>query len=91
MFVLVCYDIFDDRRRNHVAKVLEGFGERVQDSVFECHLRPYELKKLRARLEKILDHKADKIRYYPLCGRDAGNSRSLGKPRLTSDWTAIIA
>lgn len=32
------HDIADNRRRNQLAKVLEGFGYRVQRSVFEAHL-----------------------------------------------------
>lgn len=37
-FFLVSYDIPDDRRRNRVFKLLRGWGERVQYSVFCCQL-----------------------------------------------------
>ncbi len=50
MFVLVCYDITDDRRRYRVASELENFGCRVQYSVFECHLEEPQLQELQARL-----------------------------------------
>jgi CRISPR-associated endonuclease Cas2 len=40
MFYLVCYDVVLDRRRNKVAHILEGYGLRVQKSVFECVLTP---------------------------------------------------
>ena len=39
MYVVVSYDITNDRRRLKVMKTLEGFGERVQYSVFECRLK----------------------------------------------------
>ena len=35
---LVCYDITSDRVRNKIVKTLEGYGRRVQYSVFECDL-----------------------------------------------------
>jgi CRISPR-associated protein Cas2 len=38
MIHLISYDIEDDRERLQVSKVLEGFGRRVQKSVFECPL-----------------------------------------------------
>lgn len=34
MFYLICYDIVLDKRRNKVAQMLEGYGLRVQKSVF---------------------------------------------------------
>ena len=41
-FYLISYDITDDRRRNRVFKLLRGWGERVQYSVFCCQLNPRE-------------------------------------------------
>ena len=38
MFIVVAYDIIDDKRRNRVAKTMEDYGTRVQYSVFECVL-----------------------------------------------------
>ncbi|MBK6744811.1 MAG: CRISPR-associated endonuclease Cas2 [Hydrogenophilales bacterium] len=35
---VICYDIADRRRLARVAKVMEGFGERVQESLFECQM-----------------------------------------------------
>jgi len=66
MFVVVCYDIRSDRRRNKVGKILEGFGTRVQKSVFECDLQPKHLQKLRQKLIKVLRDE-DSVRYYHLC------------------------
>jgi CRISPR-associated protein Cas2 len=37
-FVVVSYDITDDKRRVRMAKTLLGYGQRVQYSVFEAHL-----------------------------------------------------
>jgi len=48
---LVCYDVTEDRERNRVAKVVEGYGLRIQFSVFECRLSRSALAELRRRLE----------------------------------------
>lgn len=66
MFVVVCYDIPDNRRRSRVSKLLEGFGTRVQKSVFECDLEQKHLEKLKQKLQKLLRDE-DSVRYYYLC------------------------
>ena len=69
MFVVVCYDIPDDKRRTRVGKTLEGFGYRVQKSVFECEVEPELFKKMRTRVAKVTDPEEDSVRYYFLCQR----------------------
>ncbi|NEP62230.1 MAG: CRISPR-associated endonuclease Cas2 [Symploca sp. SIO2G7] len=51
MLVLVVYDIPDNKRRTKLAKFLEGYGRRVQYSVFECFL---SLPKMRSLHTKVL-------------------------------------
>jgi len=65
--VVVAYDITDDKRRNKIAKCLEGYGVRVNYSVFECVLKPARFKQMKASLEKLLDSDEDTIRIYQLC------------------------
>lgn len=49
MIVVVAYDIVDDGRREDVARLVSGYGPRVQLSVFECEVRGMEeLRALRA-------------------------------------------
>jgi CRISPR-associated protein Cas2 len=67
MFVVVSYDIPDNKRRSRVAKVLEGYGYRVQKSVFECELSPELYERMKKRLEKRIKPDQDSIRYYYLC------------------------
>lgn len=67
MFVVICYDIPDNERRNRLSKVLEGFGRRVQKSVFECDLTPRQYQVLRRRLARIYKPDDDLIRFYTLC------------------------
>jgi len=66
-FIVVSYDIPDDRRRGRVCKLLKDYGERVQYSVFECLLRPDDLIRLRERLKPLLVLKEDDVRFYRLC------------------------
>ncbi|MCF8382789.1 MAG: CRISPR-associated endonuclease Cas2 [Chlorobium sp.] len=68
-FILVTYDIENDRRRTKIHKVLEGYGISVQYSVFECFLSDEDYASLRQRLQSLMDakHPLDSIRYYRLC------------------------
>ena len=46
---VIAYDSPSDKRRRKLAKLLEGYGERLQWSVFECRLQPHQLQQLRDR------------------------------------------
>lgn len=68
MFIIVSYDITNDKRRLKVAKLLLDYGgHRVQRSVFECHITERNLDRLRQRLARLYDEKEDSIRFYFLC------------------------
>lgn len=69
MMVLVTYDVNTTspegrNRLRRVAKVCESYGQRVQNSVFECLVDPAQWAKLRARLIKEMDEKEDSLRFY---------------------------
>lgn len=69
MLVLITYDVSvtsdgGKKRLRHVAKECQNFGQRVQNSVFECLVDPTQFKDLRYRLENIIDPKSDSLRYY---------------------------
>lgn len=66
-FYLICYDIVEDRRRNKVSHLLEGYGIRVQKSVFESVLTRPQFKKLERKLNKLIDLQCDQIRFYRFC------------------------
>lgn len=66
-WVVVAYDIPDDRRRKKIMKALAGYGHWAQYSVFECDLRPGDLARLLARLRSLMRPETDDIRVYPLC------------------------
>jgi CRISPR-associated protein Cas2 len=71
MMVLITYDVNTQtasgkKRLNKVAKQCKNYGQRVQNSVFECIIDPALLKQLQCNLEQIIDLKTDSIRYYYL-------------------------
>jgi CRISPR-associated protein Cas2 len=71
MMVLITYDVnvsndSGARRLRKVAKQCENFGQRVQNSVFECLVDPTQFAELRHRLENIIDPEKDSLRYYYL-------------------------
>lgn len=81
MFIVVSYDIAQDRRRSKVMKMLEGYGEHVQESVFECDLEPSVYHKMVQRLLKLINHEADNVRLYHLCAGDVSRIEQLGVGR----------
>jgi len=66
-FMVVAYDIADNRRRSKIAKVLEQYGIRCNESVFECLLTESRIEKLKQQLQKLADSSEDSILYYYLC------------------------
>lgn len=64
---VIAYDISSDRRRTKVHKVLCGFGQWTQYSLFECYLTKKEHLTLREKLDRILEPDDDSVRFYPLC------------------------
>ena len=87
---MVCYDVTDDKRRGQVANELENFGQRVQYSVFECHLSDAQFAQLQERLMALMDESVDKLRFYPLCGKDVAAIMIDGKGELSKDWDYFI-
>lgn len=66
LFYLVVYDITDDKRRKKIADILEGYGVRVQYSVFECVLNVKQYRDLTKRLKRVFKQEEDNLRFYPI-------------------------
>jgi CRISPR-associated protein Cas2 len=69
MMVLVAYDVNTEtkegrRRLRHVARHCENFGQRVQNSVFECCVDPAQWTVLRSRLVGEIQDATDSLRFY---------------------------
>lgn len=66
LLYLIAYDIPDNKRRKKVADILEGYGQRVQYSVFEARLDKATYRQLQHRLRDRLNLDEDHLRIYPL-------------------------
>lgn len=88
-FYLISYDLADDKRRNKVAKALEGYGTRVQYSVFELWLSKAQLVKLRARLERLVKEEGS-IRVYALCAACQKARVVLGEGKPEDEIKVLI-
>ena len=64
---IVAYDVSDDKRRRRVEQRLLALGQRVQYSVFECHLTIAEARLHLGCLALDLDCTTDSLRAYPQC------------------------
>ena len=71
MMVLITYDVNTEteagkKRLRKVAKQCENYGQRVQNSVFECLIDPARLKQLKHLLAELIDPNKDSLRFYYL-------------------------
>lgn len=71
MLVLITYDVNTEnaagkKRLRQVAKQCVNFGQRVQNSVFECNMDAAKCREVKAILEKIIDKNVDSLRFYYL-------------------------
>ena len=90
MLIVVAYDVPDDRRRGRLAHALKDFGERVNYSVFECHLKASELDRLRRRALGLIDAEEDSLRIYRMCAECAPRREAHGVGRPTEDPDVYI-
>ncbi len=71
MMVLITYDVKTStaagrKRLRNIAKICQNYGQRVQNSVFECVVDPMQFKRLRTQLEEEMEITEDSLRYYML-------------------------
>ncbi|GAB4326001.1 MAG: CRISPR-associated endonuclease Cas2 [Candidatus Zixiibacteriota bacterium] len=79
MFYVISYDIPDDKVRGKVSDYLEGWGYRVQESVFECRPRPGKEKQLWRGLKKLLKGQKGNILVYQVCAGCLTQSFGIGE------------
>ncbi len=84
MLILITYDVdtttkAGEKRLRKVAKECVNYGQRVQNSVFECLLTDAQLIGLKAILSSIIDDTKDSIRFYFLGNNWQRKIETLGK------------
>lgn len=90
---LVCYDIRDPKRLRHVHKVLKGYGEAWQLSVFFCVLKDIDRVRLQSDLEEQMNQKEDQAMILDL-GPNEKEAREtvtvIGQPLPEQDSGIVV-
>ena len=90
---IVTYDIRDPKRLRKVYKLMLGWGEHLQLSVFQCELNPRELIELRAELAKLIRVTVDQVLFVDVGtvdGRSPDAITSLGVAYTDPERIAIV-
>ncbi len=87
VYVLIIYDIIDNKRRLKLAKYLNGYGFRVQKSSFEAKLTKSKYNQMINGIGKYATNE-DSIRIYKIIGK--GQVTVLGKDYKIDDEEVII-
>ncbi len=96
MLILVTYDVNTETgagraRLRKVAKVCVNYGQRVQNSVFECLLDAAQYVEFKAQLEKIINAEKDSLRFYKLGNNYKNRVEHVGvRPDLSQDDVLIV-
>lgn len=79
--VVVVYDIPDDKRRTKLSNFLEGYGERIQWSVFECFISLEEMRQLYQKVKKQVKPSEDNVRFYWLSTEATSMTLTIGSEK----------
>lgn len=96
MYIIIAYDVCTiseggQRRLRRVSKACQNYGQRVQNSLFECCIDYGTFLKLKKNLESIIDPKTDSLRYYNLGNKWEDKVEHIGaKPSYNPQDTLII-
>lgn len=96
LLVLITYDVntTDDagkKRLRNIAKQCVNYGQRVQNSVFECVIDAAKFREFQYKLENIIDKEKDSLRFYYLGNNYKNRIEHIGaKPSFDLEGTLII-
>lgn len=96
MLVLITYDVNTEtavgrKRLRRVAKICTDYGQRVQNSVFECNVSNAQAVGIKNKLENEIDKQTDSLRFYYLGNNYAGKVEHIGtKESYNADGPLII-
>jgi len=89
-FIVVVYDISNDKRRTKLHNTLKDFGTPVQYSVFECLLDAAEQKKLKKAVAKVIKPRLDQVRYYYLCQSCLAKTEVTSGPEVLHEAEVVV-
>ncbi len=87
---IVAYDIADPRRWRRVYKLLHGYGEWVQLSLFQCRLDPTRRQRLEVELARLIKPRQDRVLIARVGSGEGRPLASLGPPVIPLRPTAVI-
>lgn len=95
MYIFVTYDVDTTnkdgaRRLRNVAKACIDYGQRVQNSVFECEVTEVQYCLLKERIKNIIDDSLDSIRFYSLSRNERKRVEVLGVETAYKVGDALI-
>ena len=96
MLILVTYDVNTETnagqaRLRKVAKICKNYGQRVQNSVFECLLDASQYVEFKAKLGEIIDNEKDSLRFYKMGNNYKNKVEHVGvHPEVSQDDILII-
>ncbi len=90
MRYIVCYDVADDGRRSRLSDCLKDFGPRVQESVFIADLDDELIKRMRERIDAIVDSHLDAVHIFVQCRACAMRTEIHGIAQVPKDETFYI-
>lgn len=95
MYILVAYDVNTtekegQRRLRKVARACLDYGQRVQNSVFECEVTDAQFCILKERIKDIIKASSDSVRFYHLNRNDNRRVEVLGKETAYKVNDAIV-
>lgn len=82
---IVSYDVRDPKRLRETARTLQGYGRRIQKSVFRCRLSRKQMERLLWELTSVMDCKDDLL-VFGLCDRCASKVRARGPDSDDEQW-----
>lgn len=90
---VISYDVSDPKRLRKVYRLMRGWGDHIQLSVFRCELNPRELVELRSRLALVINASEDQVLFVdvgPVEGRGSTSIRAIGVAYVSPERRAIV-
>lgn len=96
MMILITYDVNTEdaqgrKRLRQIAKQCVNYGQRVQNSVFECVLDASQCLQLQHKLLQLMDKEKDSLRFYYLGNQYRGKIEHFGaKPGYEAEGVLMV-
>ena len=90
MFVIVVYDITDNKRRTKMFKAMKTLAHRFNSAPSKCILNEKGFQEIQEVIRKIISRDKDKVRLYLLCNNCRNTITNVGTGQVTKERPVII-